>query len=32
MKLVGSWAYDEIGIGNEIPQDFTELVVSFKES
>lgn len=31
MKLVGSWAYDEIGIGNEVPQDFTELVVTFEE-
>lgn len=31
MKFVGFWAYDEIGIGNEVPQDFTELVVTFEE-
>ena len=31
MKLIGSWAYDEIGIGNEVPQDFTEFVVTFEE-
>ena len=31
MELVGSWAYDEIGIGNEVPQDFTEFVVTFEE-
>ena len=31
-ELVGSWAYDRIGIDNEIPKGITtELVVSFKE-
>jgi hypothetical protein len=30
--LVGSWAYDRIGIDNEIPKGITtELVVTFKE-
>ena len=32
-ELVGLWAYDRIGVGNEIPSDFkTELIVNFKES
>lgn len=31
-ELVGLWAYDRIGVGNEIPSDFkTELIVTFKE-
>lgn len=31
--LVGSWAYDRIGVGNELPDNIkTELVVSFEES
>lgn len=31
-EIVGSWAYDRIGIGNEIPKGIiTELVVTFKE-
>ena len=28
---VGVWAYDRIGISNEIPNEFTELVVNFEE-
>ena len=32
MVFVGFWAYDEIGIGNELPEDITEeLVVKFEE-
>lgn len=31
MDKVGVWAYDRIGISNEIPNDFTELVVNFDE-
>lgn len=31
-ELVGLWAYDRIGVGNEIPSNFkTELIVTFKE-
>lgn len=31
--LVGSWAYDRIGVSNELPEDITkELVVTFEES
>lgn len=31
-ELVGLWAYDRIGVSNEIPSDFkTELIVTFKE-
>lgn len=31
MKYVGSWAYNKIGIGNEIPEDFKELKITFEE-
>lgn len=32
MELIGSWAYDKIGVGNEIPQGITkELVATFIE-
>lgn len=31
MYKVGIWAYDKIGISNEIPNGFTELVVNFEE-
>ena len=32
MELIGSWAYDKIGVANEIPDDITdELVVTFQE-
>lgn len=31
-QLVGSWAYDRIGVTNDVPQDFTELVVTFEEN
>lgn len=31
MDKVGVWAYDRIGISNEIPNEFTELVVNFEE-
>jgi hypothetical protein len=31
MDKVGVWAYDKIGISNEIPNGFTELVVNFEE-
>lgn len=30
MDKVGVWAYDRIGISNEIPNEFTELVVNFE--
>lgn len=29
--LVGSWKYDRISVGDEIPRDFKELKVNFKE-
>lgn len=32
MDKVGIWAYDNIGVVNEIPEGFTELVVHFLES
>ena len=31
MNKVGIWAYDKIGISNDIPNDFNELVVNFEE-
>lgn len=32
MKLIGAWAFDCIGVANELPKDIkTELVVEFKE-
>lgn len=31
MNKVGIWAYDKIGISNDIPNGFTELVVNFEE-
>ena len=32
MELIGSWAYDRIGVANELPKSIkTELVVEFKE-
>lgn len=31
MNKVGIWAYDKIGVSNDIPTDFTELVAVFKE-
>ena len=31
MDKVGVWAYDKIGISNDIPNGFTELVVNFEE-
>lgn len=32
MGYVGAWAFDRIGIGNELPDDnFTELVINFEE-
>ena len=30
-QYVGIWAYDRIGVDNEIPENFTEVVVNFKE-
>lgn len=32
MNKVGIWAYDKIGISNDIPNGFTELVVNFEEN
>ena len=32
MDKVGIWAYDKIGISNDIPNGFTELVVNFEEN
>ena len=31
MKYVGSWAYNQIGVGNEVPDGFTELTITFEE-
>ena len=32
MELIGSWAFDRIGVANELPKNIkTELVVEFKE-
>lgn len=30
MKQVGIWAFDRLGVSNEIPNDYTEIVVHFK--
>lgn len=30
-EKVGLWAYDNIGVGNEIPEDFVELEINFEE-
>lgn len=33
MELIGAWAFDRIGVANELPEGFkTELVVSFEEN
>jgi hypothetical protein len=32
MELIGAWAFDRIGVANELPKSIkTELVVEFKE-
>ena len=32
MELIGAWAFDRIGVSNELPNDITkELIVTFKE-